>query len=140
MKSVILVSCLLAVWTLAGCTPAPINAQPPVQRERAAYLKQTGSIPLTCTVGADCTTKWTRAQQWVLQHSSYSVKTNTDSEISTLGPVEPTTDSAFTVTQSPQDATTHSINFSSTCGSTPICSPTTPELESSFKNFVLYGN
>lgn len=137
-----------AVCMLAACTPPTQYAenkegnpvQPPVQRERMAYLHKTSTAPITCTVGADCAQKWARAQSWVQSHSSYSIKTSTDSEIATSGPIEPTTDSAFTVHKTAGTAGDATIEFSSSCGKAMFCTPTTLELEASFHNYVMHGN
>lgn len=134
MKPSTLIACMATLATLQACQPAPMEAKPPVQRERLSYLKQTGSVPITCSVGTDCDTKWARALEWVTKHSVYSVRIATDSEIITNGPIEPTTDSAFTVTK--QGGV---INFSSSCGATPVCSPTALEVRSQFTNYVMYG-
>jgi len=148
MKTAFAFACAATVLALAACTP-PTHyadakpgqlAEPPVQRERLAYLERTADEPVTCTGGPDCASKWARAREWVTKHSSYSIKTNTDSEIATNGPLEPTTDSAFTVTKVALDATTTAIRFASTCGKTSPCVPSTLELGSSFNNFVMYGN
>lgn len=146
MKKIALLSaCAAAILTLPACTPKPMAAEPPAQRARQAYLARTADTPITCTVGPDCTQKWARALEWVTRHSVYSIKTSAPSEIATNGPIEPTTDSAFTVTMTPQDTSTSAIHFSSTCGSqaqqttAAQCTPTSLELASGFNNYVLYG-
>jgi hypothetical protein len=140
-----------AAILLSSCTPPTKYAEvhpgqtpePPVQRERQAYLKQSAQEPVTCSMGADCNEKWARALQWVNMHSQYSVKTSTDSEIMTYGPIEPTTDAAFTITKTPQDSNTSNISFSSTCGMAggkpAPCVPTSLELNSEFKDYLLTG-
>jgi hypothetical protein len=140
MKLSCALTCVIAVSMLTACTASPIPAEPPVQRERIAYLKQAASIPVTCTAGADCTLKWERAHQWVAIHSVYGIKTDTDSELTTNGPVDPATDSAFTIKKTPQDSNTVSITFASSCGKTPVCSPSALELKAGFNHFVMYGN
>jgi hypothetical protein len=144
MRSITL---LAAALLLCSCTP-PTGypgsktsqvAEPPVQRERFAYLTRTADVAVTCTAGADCAEKWDRALQWVAKHSVYSIKTHTESEIATNGPIDPTTDSAFTVTKSAQDGNSSVINFSSSCGQAPACVPTTLENKAAFNSFVLYG-
>ena len=140
MKHAMIITCLSVLLALGACTAKPIpGAQPPGQREHLAYLKKTAAAPLTCRVGADCSEKWARAVAWVTAHSTYSIKTSTNNEITTAGPIEPTTDSAFHVTRTVVDANISAINFSSTCGENALCSPMTLELSTSFHNFVMYG-
>jgi hypothetical protein len=129
---------VLALVSLAACTPAPIPAQPPVQREQHAALEAAAHQDVTCTAGADCDEKWMRAEVWVKKNSSYSLKQDSDSIIETAGPITPTTDSAFTVTKTTDDKKTYTIHFTSSCGPN-ACVPTSLELKASFKKFVMYG-
>lgn len=148
MKTALACICLAAGLMLAACTPPTqyaaakpdLPAQPPVQRERHAYLERMAQAPVTCTNGTDCDQKWARALAWVNQHSSYSIKTSTDIEIATNGPIEPTTDAAFTITRGAgANANTTAIYFSCTCGKDARCSPTVLELATSFNNYVTNG-
>ncbi len=142
---------LTAALFLAPCTPPSqypvakngdqaVTPQPPVQRQRQSYLARTAQQPVACTMGSDCNEKWSRALQWVSAHSRYSIKTSTESEIATYGPIEPTTDAAFDITRSGLDATTMAIRFSATCGQNAACVPTTLELNAEFKSYLLTGS
>ncbi len=134
-----------AVLLLTACTPPtqyPIGKngdqvpQPPVQRARQAYLQQTAGNPVICTMGEDCNNKWQKALTWVRAHAQYSIRTNSDTEITTYGPIEPTTDAGFTITRTQNDATSMAIHFTATCGKN-ACVPPALELESEFKNYLL---
>lgn len=137
MKSPTLVASAMLLAALQACTPAPMTAQTPVQRERLAYLNQTSEIPVTCTAGMDCAEKWRRALEWINVHSTYSIKSSTNSEIVTNEPAGPTTDSAFIVSRSPETAEEYIINFSSSCGKAQDCVPSSLVLHSEFNNFLL---
>ena len=143
MKPAIATSCFafLTATILASCIAKPIpGAQPPVQRAQLAYMRKTSATPIECSVGADCSQKWARAGAWVTQHTTYAIKTSTNNEITTAGPIEPTTDAAYQVIRTQVDANTSTINFSATCGDKARCSPTVLEQNTAFHNYVMYGN
>jgi hypothetical protein len=68
----------------------------------------------------------------------YSIVTDTPGLIKTAGPIEPTTDSAFTVTRIPQGAGAV-IRFESDCGRQLACVPGPLELRANFARFVMSG-
>jgi hypothetical protein len=152
MRSASLFACAAAIL-LCSCTPptqypAPakkaiaqtnVPAQPPVQRERLAYLAGSAQDPVACTTGADCTEKWSRALSWVFAHSQYSVKTSTESEITTYGPIEPTTDAGYSITKTSEGPTAQAIHFGATCGDKAACVPTVLEQQADFKNYLVTG-
>ncbi len=123
---------------MQACTASVMPAHPPVERAQRAALTATASQPVTCKTGADCEEKWERALTWVKKNSTYSIKTMNDTLIQTAGPIEPTTDAAFTVTRAatPQGAR---LDFHGDCGAGASCVPTTLELAASFNRYVMYG-
>lgn len=139
MKHALCLLALLATACTATLSSKPVPPQPPAQRAQYAALVQEASISVACADGDDCNSKWKRAGQWVAQNSVYRTNTSTDSEIRTDGPLEPTTDSAFTITKTEATGGASVIYFSSTCGKTTPCVPSALELKASFKRYVLKG-
>ena len=140
MKLIAPLSFIGAAMLLSSCDAKPLpEAKPPVQRERIAYLQKTAAQPVSCTSGADCSAKWALAHDWVLKHSVYSIKNDTNTEISTNGPLEPTTDAAFRITREPAESGNERITFWASCGDGAFCTPTILELASSFHNAVMFG-
>ncbi|HEX6085390.1 MAG TPA: hypothetical protein VF266_12750 [Thermoanaerobaculia bacterium] len=117
MRSWILVSMLIA----AGC--ASSNA--------------TGDHVITCTAGADCDAKWSRAMQWLQHNSSWKVLTSTDTQLMTEGPLD-TAKPAFEVTKVAQDdGRTFQITMRAWCGTASDCTSVIRQLHTSFEKYVL---
>lgn len=92
---------------------------------------------ITCSQGADCDAKWSRAVQWVLVNSSWKIQVQTDQMIQTFGPGDSGTNSAFVITKAANMSGSYDINFRSACGNPLGCFPSSTELRASFNNAVI---
>jgi hypothetical protein len=79
---------------------------------RAASRRQ-NKPPITCTAGADCDAKWSRAASWIALNPAWKIKTRTDRIIETTGH-----DSlpAFAVTKVATTPGNYEITFEGVCG------------------------
>ncbi|HYC93197.1 MAG TPA: hypothetical protein VEO54_28590 [Thermoanaerobaculia bacterium] len=91
---------------------------------------------ITCTAGADCDAKWSRAMQWLQHNSSWKVLTSTDTQLVTEGPLD-TAKPAFEVTKvAHEDGKTAHIAMRAWCGSGD-CTEVIRQLRTSFTDYVL---
>jgi hypothetical protein len=95
--------------------------------------------PITCTKGADCDGKWSRAVSWVATNSAYKVQTQTDSIIQTMGPLPDDPRPAYSVTKLATGPTTYEITFNGGCDNWLGCIPGVTEARAEFAGFVLNG-
>lgn len=97
----------------------------------------TGDRVITCTAGADCDAKWSRAMQWLQHNSSWKVLTSTDTQLMTEGPLD-TAKPAFEVTKVAQeDGRTFHITMRAWCGTGSDCTSVIQQLRTSFDTYVL---
>lgn len=105
----------------AGCASAP----------------PAGDRVITCTAGADCDAKWSRAMQWLQHNSSWKMLASDDTRLVTEGPLD-TAKPAFEVTKVAQDdGETFHIMMRAWCGSGSDCTKVIRQLRTSFDNYVL---
>jgi len=120
----LLALCLSAI-VLGGCAS---SANVP------AAAMQTPVI--SCTTGADCDAKWSRAMQWLQQNSSWKVTTATDMLLTTEGPLT-TAKPAFEVTKvALEDGRSFQISMRAWCG-TGDCEELIQRLRADFSAYVL---
>ena len=74
---------------LVGLALAATCARSPVIVEEAPE-------PIVCRRGPDCDAKWRRARDWVVAHSRWRIRDDTDALIATEGP-DDSRDPAFVV-------------------------------------------
>jgi hypothetical protein len=115
--------------TAFDCDPARTRAHD------QAVVDQANRV-ITCTSGADCEYKWSRAMQWLQQNSSWKFRTVTDNLLTTEGPLD-TANPAYEVTRIPQgDGRNYQIAMRAWCGAGD-CQDLILRLRSSFIDFVL---
>lgn len=95
-----------------------------------------------CTAGADCDAKWVRARQWVVDNSTYPIRMDTDTEISTV------TRTRFhdpglivTVNKFMRSDGTFAITLRAGCGMFfGACKPSIGEAHASFARYVMFAS
>lgn len=91
--------------------------------------------PITCTAGADCDGKWSRAMQWLQENSSAKV-TATDTQLSVAESVD-NAKPAFEVTKATRDeGKTFTITMRAWCAA-GNCDDIVAPLRTSFYDYVL---
>jgi len=107
----------------------------PVARERDAAFLEAANRTITCTAGADCEYKWSRATEWLQQNSEWKFRTVTDTLITTEGPLE-TVKPAFEVARLSQgDGKTYRITMRAWCGA-GNCEQLILQLKKNFNEFI----
>lgn len=124
MRGALLAAIPCGVLMLAGCATAPTAP--------AAQGK-----PLTCTTGADCDFRWSRAVSWVVTNSGYKIQTQTDSVIQTMGPTHDNPTPAFTVTRVAVSPGVYEFTFGGGCDNLFGCIPTVDESRASFAAYIM---
>jgi hypothetical protein len=118
---------LIGTTTLTACVQAPADPA----------LLASAQRPVTCSGADDCSAKWSRAVNWVIQNSSWKIQTQTDQLIQTYGPGRDDPSSAFTITKVYDGKGTSSIQYSSACSNIFGCIPNGLKLQASFNDYVM---
>jgi hypothetical protein len=105
---------------LTGCITAA---------EQATPIK-----PITCTAGADCEAKWSRAASWIALNPTWKIKTRTDQIMETTGH---DTLPAFAVTKVATTPGNYEITFEGVCDNPFGCTPTVAQSRVRFESFML---
>ena len=119
---------LTACAAIAACTTMTPAQQAETQRQAAR--------PVTCTV-ADCEVKWGRALQWVLNNSAYKIQNQSESLLTTMGPLPDDPRPAFTISKIAQGDGRYVIDFRAGCDNMFGCVPTLVESRASFVQAVM---
>lgn len=90
---------------------------------------------IVCNAGADCDTKWSRSMDWLQANSSWKVRTQTDTMVTTEGP-EDTAKPAFEVTKVDRNDGTYTISMRAWCEKAN-CDALVKRLHQSFNDAVL---
>jgi hypothetical protein len=95
--------------------------------------------PITCHAGADCDAKWSRAGNWVTEHSKYKVETSSDSLIQTSGPSTFETDPSpsYKITKIAMGSGEYAIAFSGGCDSILPCTPVLSAAQADFTQSIM---
>lgn len=115
---------LFGVLALAAMVGGPAVAGPKKAEPPPA--------PITCAAGDDCAVKWGRALTWVIEHSQYQIRIQSDSLIQTAGPTANDAWSAFTVSKVPTGEGVYQINFKAECDNMFGCAPPVAKSRASF--------
>jgi len=129
---------------------------------RGPVVVEEAPEPVVCRRGSDCDVKWQRARDWVVAHSRWPIRQNTDTLIATDGPGD-TRYAAFVIHRVPSTAApdVDTIVFAAGCtdrvrafvdhlpargdrwrnvtdpkAQYTECEPAVDELEASFVSFV----
>lgn len=83
---------------------------------RGPVIVEEGPEPVVCRRGPECDAKWRRAREWVVAHSRWPIRQDTDALIATDGPGD-TRDAAFVIHRlaSATEAGTDVIVFGAGC-------------------------
>jgi hypothetical protein len=90
--------------------------------------------PITCTAGADCDAKWSRAASWIALNPTWKIKTRTDQFIETT---EHDTLPAFAITKVATTPGNYEIIFTGDCANPFGCTPTVAQSRARFESFML---
>ena len=104
-----------------------IVAQTEVTDEWERRMTGPARAVMSCRAGADCDSIRSRARQWIVDHSRYSIVSESDDLIITRGPAYASNDSAFAVVFSPVRSGTRDVRFRAWCGNWIACFPSTEE-------------
>ncbi len=99
--------------------------------ETAAPNQQT----IGCKDKADCDSKWSKAQVWLVNNSGWKIQIANDVVLQTYGPGD-STRAAFTLTKSTNADGSGSINASAACGNIFGCVPRIPPQLDSLRSFI----
>lgn len=124
-------NCLLVTIPilLIGCSTVHLS------EEQKMNLSNLANKPVYCEGGDDCEIKWGRAITWVLQNSYWKIKVQSDSLITTEGPLN-TVYAAYQVQKVPLGNNKYLIDMRLGCGNPFGCVPSVLELKASFVQFV----
>lgn len=115
------IALLLIALTLGGCA--------------SSAAPESASRVITCTAGAQCEQRWSRAMQWLQQNSSWKVTTATDMLLTTEGPLT-TEKPAFEVTKAEKDnGRSFQITMRAWCGAGD-CAALIERLHADFYSYV----
>jgi hypothetical protein len=118
-----------ACLSLAGC----VTATP----EQQTALAVQAARPVTCQGAEDCEVKWSKATQWVLNHSGYKIRSQSDTMIATMGPLPSDPTAAFTITKLAQGAGLYTFDFRGGCDNIFGCIPSLVQSKASFVTEVM---
>jgi hypothetical protein len=90
--------------------------------------------PITCTAGADCDAKWSRAASSIALNPTWKIKTRTDQIMETTGH---DTLPAFAVTKVATTPGNYEITFEGACDNPFGCTPTVAQSRARFESFML---
>ena len=90
--------------------------------------------PISCTAGADCDAKWSRAASWIALNPTWKIKTRTDQFIETA---EHDTLPAFAITKVATTPGNYEIIFEGYCANPFGCTPTVAQSRARFESFML---
>jgi hypothetical protein len=124
-----LVVLLLGAFVLAGCATVP--------PEQLAAQQAMADRPVACSGTDDCEVKWSRALQWVLDHGSYRIQTQSDMMIATMGPLPNSPLAAFTITKVAQGDGNYIFDFRGGCDNIFGCTPSLVASKASFVQAVM---
>ena len=125
-----MIGSLLACALVAGC--AATNQVTP-------ETMQAATKPLTCRAD-QCALWWQRARQWVVGHTRYPLRVDTNQAIETAGPMGGSAAPAFQVTLARNPDGSSTIGFAAHCDR-PVagCHPDPWRAAAQFKQFVETG-
>lgn len=95
-----------------------------------------GAVAATCADKAQCELYWKRAQDWVTQHSTRQVVSNTDWMIVTAAPGSLDASPTFEVKRWPGPKDSGEIRFSAFCSTFLPCNPQEAQSLEAFQRFV----
>jgi hypothetical protein len=118
-----------AVLTLAGCaTTTP---------EQQAAINAQAARTVSCSGQDDCAVKWGRAVKWILDNSAFKIQTQSDTMISTMGPLPNDPTPTFTVTKIAEGNGAYEFDFRAWCDNMFGCVPTNARSKAGFVMAVM---
>lgn len=105
-KTIIIVSLIMS-----GCAAAP---------QLSEYEMNELNAPLTCKDKADCDSKWSKTQAYIVQNSKWKIKIATDTIIQTEGPFDQM-QLAYSATKSINSNGSGDITVQAACGNYFAC-------------------
>lgn len=126
---------ILAILLLTGCA-SNYSRLTPEQKENT---KKNAAIKVTCREGSDCSEKWSRAINWVVQVSQWKIQTQTDNLIQTFGSVNQSMFSAFTVNKTAISPGIYEIKIEAGCSNMIGCDQE-PAIWKALFNLYVTGN
>ena len=126
---------ILAIVVLSLCVAGCETMTP----EQLAAQNAQAARPVGCQGQEDCEVKWGRATRWVLDHSEFKIRSQSETMIATMGPLPNDPTPAFTITKIALGQGAYEFDFRGGCDNMFGCVPSMTASRASFVAAVMDG-